>query len=58
MRNALVAVAAVALLGAAAPVARAGDHKGKVPWVTDPAQGFAQARREGKPVLLFFSAEW
>lgn len=51
----LAALAATAVL--AAP-ARAGDHRGKVPWVDDPAAGQAQARREGRPALLFFSAEW
>ncbi|MCO5166911.1 MAG: thioredoxin family protein [Planctomycetes bacterium] len=57
MRHSLVAAAALALLGVS-PLAQGADHKGKVPWVTDPAQGFAQARREGKPIMLFFTAEW
>lgn len=34
------------------------DHKGKVPWVEPPAEGFALAKRTGKPAMLFFSAEW
>jgi hypothetical protein len=56
MRNqALLALAATAVL--ALPV-RAGDHRGKVPWVDDPTAGLAQAHREGKVAMLFFSAEW
>jgi thiol:disulfide interchange protein len=46
------------VLGAAAPAAHAGDHKGKVAWAADPTQGFAQARREGKPIMIFFTADW
>lgn len=52
--HALLALAATAVL---ALPAYAGDHRGKVPWV-EPAEGMAQARREGKPAMLFFSAEW
>lgn len=58
MRNTFVAMATVALIGAAAPAAHAGDHKGKVAWAADPTQGFAQARREGKPIMIFFTADW
>jgi len=56
----LIAVATVALLGATALDARAaGDHKGKITnWAADPTQGFAQARREGKPIMIFFTADW
>lgn len=50
----LVAVAAVAMF--AAPAAHA-DHKGKVSWVT-PDNGFAQAKKSGKAMMLFFSASW
>ncbi|MBX3465545.1 MAG: hypothetical protein KF878_01435 [Planctomycetes bacterium] len=57
MRHTLVAAAALALLGGS-PLALGADHKGKVSWVTDTTQGFAQARREGKPIMLFFTAEW
>jgi ABC-type sugar transport system substrate-binding protein len=57
MRRTLFAVALAAVMALAAPEARA-DHKGKIPWVTDPTQGFAQARREGKPIMIFFTADW
>jgi hypothetical protein len=57
VRGALPALALAALFAVAAPEARA-DHKGKIPWVTDPTQGFAQARREGKPIMIFFTADW
>lgn len=50
------AVALAVLLGAA-PAARA-DHKGKVPWVEDPAVGMQKAKALGRPAMLFFSAEW
>lgn len=57
MRRTFLALAAAAVLTVAAPDARA-DHKGKIPWVEDPTAGFAQARREGKPIMIFFTAEW
>jgi hypothetical protein len=56
-RGALPALALAALFAVAAPEARA-DHKGKIPWVTDPTQGFAQARREGKPTGEAPASSW
>jgi hypothetical protein len=47
-------IAAAALFTAPAAFA---DHKGKVPWLT-PEQGMAQAKKSGKPMMLFFSASW
>jgi hypothetical protein len=49
------AAAAIVMLGG---VARAGDHIGKVVWENDPEAGLARARREGRPAMLAFSAEW
>lgn len=57
LRRAFPALALATLFAVAAPEARA-DHKGKIPWVTDPTQGFAQARRDGKPIMIFFTADW
>ena len=44
-------------LATAAPALAGGDHAGKIPWVT-PEEGFQQAKMSGKPILLFFSADW
>lgn len=57
MRAGLFAAAAAAVLIGGAPAALA-DHKGKIAWVEDPAQGLEQARLTGKPAMLFFSADW
>jgi hypothetical protein len=55
----LIAVATAALLGVTAVDAQAaGSHKGKITWAADPTAGFAQARREGKPIMIFFTADW
>jgi thiol:disulfide interchange protein len=36
-----------------APVA-----KGHIPWVTDPAAGFKQAKESGKPIMMDVMASW
>lgn len=56
MRLAAFAVA-FSLVAVAAPEARA-DHKGKIPWVEDVEAGFKQAKATGKPIMLFFTADW
>lgn len=33
-------------------------HKGAIPWVEDFEEGMAQAGRSGKPIILYFSADW
>ncbi len=55
MRRTLWAAATVAVLAGVTPAMA--DHVGNVPWV-EPEQGFAQARRTGKPILIVFSASW
>jgi len=52
----LAALTALALF--AAPVAAAGDHEGKVPWVKNTQEGFAKAKRSGAAMMLFFTAGW
>ena len=47
----------LSLLLFAAPDAMA-DHKGKLPWVMDYEQGLNEARMTGKPIMLFFTADW
>jgi hypothetical protein len=57
-RTMFLGLLTAAALCAVAPEARA-DHSGKITnWVHDPAAGFAQAHREGKPIMIFFTAEW
>ena len=56
MRRFLTLALAAGLTLAIAPEVRA-DHKGKVPWL-EPTQGFQQARMTGKPIMLYFSADW
>lgn len=53
----LFAAAVVAVTLGAAP-AFAGDHKGKITWAASPEAGFAQAKKTGKAVMLFFTASW
>lgn len=58
-RPALMIVAALLFVGAgAARPAGAQDHIGNISGWEDPEEGFARARREGRPILLFFSASW
>lgn len=33
------------------------DHVGDVDWL-DPEEGFEKARQTGRPVMLYFSADW
>jgi hypothetical protein len=54
MRRLILTAAAVVALAAPA----AADHKGKISWVEEPAEGFQQAKLSGKPILLFFTASW
>jgi hypothetical protein len=51
----MATIAATALFTAPAAFA---DHKGKIPWVPNPTQGFAKAKKTGKPMMLFFTASW
>ena len=53
-----LAFAAVLATLVAVPVPSFADHKGKVPWVTNLEQGLAKARATGKPMMLYFSADW
>ena len=47
------------LLPALAALLLAGDdHGGKVSWIRDPQFGLAKAKLEGRPTMLFFTAEW
>lgn len=56
MKKLGVMVAVVAAAMFAAPAAHA-DHKGKISWM-NPEKGFAEAKKTGKPMMLFFSASW
>jgi len=57
-RTLWTAAAVAVALGAGAPAFADGAHEGKIPWVKPPEEGFRQARLSGKPILLFFSADW
>ena len=48
---------ALALALVTAPEAQA-DHKGKISWVEDVEAGFKQAKASGKPIMLYFTADW
>lgn len=53
-----LALAISTVMTVAAPEAEAA-HTGKITnWVMNPDEGFAQARREGKPIMIFFTADW
>ena len=56
MRQLLSLALTAGIVAFAAPEALA-DHKGKVPWL-EPTEGFQQARMTGKPIMLFFTADW
>jgi hypothetical protein len=51
-----IAAALVVTLGFAAPALA--DHKGKIAWVEDVEAGFKQAKAVGKPIMLYFTADW
>src|SRR5687767_11324369 len=34
------------------------DNAGKVAWIRDPQFALAKAKVEGRPTMLFFTAEW
>lgn len=53
-RNAIL-VAAVGLLALAAAHA---DDGGKLPWGKDYAQGLEQAKKTGRPAVVYFTADW
>ena len=51
----LVPTLAVLVMAAAAS---ADDHGGKVAWVREPQFALARAKVEGRPTMLFFTADW
>ena len=53
MNRALLAGALVSALAGGA-VAQDG---GKIPWNHDPQAGFKEAKKSGKPMMLFFTSE-
>ncbi len=46
-----------AVLAALAISCGTGDH-GKIQWGADHAKALAEARESGKPIVIFFSADW
>jgi hypothetical protein len=50
-----ILVVAVGLLAFAAAHAEDG---GKLPWVKDHAKGIEQAKKTGKPAVVYFTADW
>jgi hypothetical protein len=53
----MMALATAAMVVVGAPQARA-DHRGKITNWQEPDQGFQTARQSGKPIMIFFTAEW
>ncbi len=56
-KNFGLAVGACVLVLGVLPAVRA-DHKGKIPWVESVEQGMETARQTGRPIMLFFTADW
>ena len=54
----LVVFGAVALLAVVDLVARGGGTAGAVTWVDDWPSAKAEAAQRGKPILVYFSADW
>jgi hypothetical protein len=48
-------VALAAVLGLTAPAL--GQDGGKIPWNKDPQAAIAQAKKTGKPMMMFFTSE-
>ncbi|MBI3855909.1 MAG: thioredoxin family protein [Planctomycetes bacterium] len=53
--KALLAIAAILMAGGGGS---ADDHGGKVVWIRDPQFGLGKAKLEGRPAMLFFTADW
>lgn len=56
----MAGLAGLAALLAAAPAMaqERAQHQGAIPWMEDFDAGMNLARHTGKPVILYFSAEW
>jgi len=50
-------MAALAALAVAGGTALSGDG-GKISWGKDHAKALAEAKESGKPLLIFFTADW